>query len=322
MATTTFTIRSQFDAAMSGGYQLTEADCALVAAVGTVAADGQFTREITALLDGTDAACERSADTQQDEEGRKPSPSETVSAVLEPFFKSPPEPRAAASILLGGAQAAWPVGRPRRLSAHPLTGDPRALPAYRRWATSLRTDTPSPQEAARCYAIAVRGWAKLMPRPPELDDAAADSTRAAWERYGAIIFWLHRPGITPDEASRQCAPHWQRLNADLLHAAADPLYWLETASQPSGEDEASVTGLMLRAFPDEVRPILEWSIQHPREAVSAFGHTWGDQAKALMRILAVVGDAGSREILREYADDAELGAAAIAAIRYLSSEQG
>jgi hypothetical protein len=41
-----------------------------------------------------------------------------------------------------------------------------------------------------------------------------------------------------------------------------------------------------------------------------------------MAALAVVGDAGSREILREYADDAELGAAAIAAIRYLSGEQG
>ena len=120
MATTTFTIRSQFDAAMAGGYQLTEADCALLAAVGTVAADGQFTREITALLDATDAACERSADMEQGEEGRKPSPSATVSAVLEPFFKSPPQPRAAASILLGAAHAAWPIGRARRLSPHQL----------------------------------------------------------------------------------------------------------------------------------------------------------------------------------------------------------
>ena len=29
------------------------------------------------------------------------------------------------------------------------SGDPRALPAFERWATRLHTDTPSPQEAAR-----------------------------------------------------------------------------------------------------------------------------------------------------------------------------
>ena len=54
----------------------------------------------------------------------------------------------------------------------------------------------------------------------------------------------------------------------------------------------------MRAFPGQVRPILEWSIQHPSEAVTAFRHTWDDRSKALMRMLAVVGDAGSSELLR------------------------
>ena len=90
----------------------------------------------------------------------------------------------------------------------------------------------------------------------------------------------------------------------------------------SREDEASVTDLMMRAFPGQVRPILEWSIQHPREAVTAFRHTWDDRPKALMRMLAVVGDAGSSELLRAYADDAELGASAITAIKYLSDHRG
>jgi hypothetical protein len=41
----------------------------------------------------------------------------------------------------------------------------------------------------------------------------------------------------------------------------------------------------------------------PREAVTAFRHTWDDHPKALMAMLAVVGDAGSSELLRAYADD-------------------
>lgn len=70
--------------------------------------------------------------------------------------------------------------------------DPRALPAYERWATTLHTDALNPQEAVRCYALGVQGWAQLMPEPPELTGSEGDA-RAAWECYGAIIFWMHRP---------------------------------------------------------------------------------------------------------------------------------
>jgi hypothetical protein len=202
------------------------------------------------------------------------------------------------------------------------SGDPRALPAYERWATSLRTDTPSPREAARCYMLGVCGWAQLMPGPPELDGSADNDARAAWECYGAIIFWLHRPGVAPEEASRQCAAHWQRLNTSLLHAAADPLYWLDKASWFPREGEVTVTNRILHAFPDEGRPILEWSVQHAGEAVTAFRHTLNDRAKTFVGMLAVVGNADSGEILRAYVDDAELGASAIAAIKYLGARHG
>jgi hypothetical protein len=511
LPTTTFTIHDQFEATIVGGSQLAEADNALLSAVGTLAAEGYFTREIAALLDSTDAACERSADIQQYAEGKKPSPSLIVSAVLSPFFTNPPRPRAAASVLLGAAETAWAIGPapsadgrrhassrviadllegatsgshgrllllcylvraadgldvatliPQLLRLcwasrayhimldsltavrsfavavqdHPLHGeiadalaecstsnwalssmltetlaayglieppydeeivradvnqalddpaaqesrelaysvvcnqfedvvaapfvavidglaperrtllyilaslgsphygfwsdwllenlleseDPRALPAYERWATSFRTDTSSPREAARCYMLGVCGWAQLMPDPPELDGSADSDARAAWECYGAIIFWLHRPGTDPEEASCQCAPHWQRLNADLLHAAADPLYWLDMASWFPREGQVTVTNRILCAFPGEVRPILEWSVQHAGEAVTAFRHPLDDRAKTFVGMLAVVGNADSGEILRAYADDAKLGASAIAAIKYLGAK--
>lgn len=513
LTATTFTIHNHYEATIADGYPLAESDCALLTAVGALATEGHFTKDITALLDATDAACERSAGAQQRREGTKPSPSLIVSAVLSPFFTNLPRPRAAASILLGTAETAWVTGpalsagdrqhtRSRVISdllkgatpnsrgrmlllcylvraadgieaaalvprllrlcwasrayhimldslravrsfaavvqGYPIHGeivdtlaecstsnwalssmltealaayglieppydeqivradvnralddptaqescelaysvvcnqfedvvtalfvavvdgltatkrnllyilasigsphygfwndwllekllesaDPRALPAYERWATSLRTDTPTPREAARCYMLGVCGWAQLMPEPPELGDSADNDAGAAWECYGAIIFWLHRPDTAPEEANRQCAPHWQRLNTSLLHAAGDPLYWLDMASWFPREGEVTVTNRILRAFPDEVRPILEWSVQHAGEAVTAFRHTLNDRAKTFIGMLAVVGNADSGEILRAYADDAELGASAIATIKHLSARHG
>jgi hypothetical protein len=509
LTTTTFTIRGQFDATFTGGHELSEADCALLRTVGALAIDIRFIKEIAALLDATDEACRRSADLQERTEGKKPSASARVAAILHPFESNPPRPRTAASIILGAAQRAWPIGRVARQRAgyHDLSGllngatpqshgrmillcyrlraadgleaaalvprvlglcwasgayhikldslamvssfattvrghqlhleiadalaelhtsnwglstmltealaayglidspydeelvltqvgqalgepaaqesrelayavvtnqfedviaapyvsviegltaeqrtmlyilaslgsphygfwndwllehlvesrDPRALPAYERWATCLRTDTPSPHEAARCYALAVRGWAQLMPDPPSLADAAIDDAHAAWGHYGAIIFWLHRPGTTAAEISSRCSPHWQSLRGGLLHAAADPLYWLNTASQLTWETGTVPATLVLRAFADEVRPILEWGIQHPVEMATAFKHTWNDRTQTLIRMLAEVGNAGSGELLRSYADDAELGASAIAAIRYLDQKRG
>ena len=201
-------------------------------------------------------------------------------------------------------------------------GDRQALPAFERWATCLYTDTPSYQEAARCYALAVRGWAQFQPGPPPLADAGSGDAHAAWEHYGAVLFWLHRPGVSPAEAARQCEPHWQHLRGPLLHAAADPLYQLENASQLTSEDEASPVALIMQAFPDEVRPILEWSIQHPADLAAAFAPAWSDRTQTLIRLLARVGNAGSTELLREYADNPELGPHAIAAVKYLSGKRG
>lgn len=512
LVVTTFTIHGEFEATMTGGCELSEGDRALLRAIATVAADGQFTAEVGTLLDATDAACQRSADEQQRESGRRPDASLIVSAVLNPSVITPGRPRAAASTLLGAARTAWSIGRLRQPGTHPgvdvrvistlldgatprsygrlfllcyllqvarsleaaalvprvlrlcwassayhlrldslamvqsfaaaverqpvreqivdalseidtdhwglssmlvealhaygliespydedlvraqvgqalgnpsdeesrqlaysivsgqfedviagpyisvLEGmdpqqrtmlyilaslgsphygfwndwllqqlvesrDPRALPAYERWATTLHTDIPNPQEAARCYALAIQGWATLIREPPELTSSEGDA-HAAWACYGAIIFWMHRPGITPAETSRQCAPHWQRLRTSLLHAAADPLYWLDSAIQFHHRDSHSLIAAIMEAFRDEMRPILEWSIEHPSAMVSAFSHEWEDRGRTLIGMLATVGDIGSTELLSAYVDDPDLGAAAITAIRSLNNRQG
>jgi hypothetical protein len=510
LADTTFTIRSQFEATVAGGHELSEADRALLSGIGAVAAEGRFTAEITTLLDATDAACRRSADLQQHAEGRRPSRSMTVSAVLEPTFGGP-QPGSAASVLLNAARMAWPPRRYRRpnageqaagqvisslldeitpqhhgrllllcyllqagdsrqgagqvpqllrlcwasgvyhimldslamtrsfaaaaqgtaahdeivealdeihtdnwalstmlveaLDAYGLieppydeelvqaqvaealsrpqdqdarelaytivsnqfedvvsapylsvidaldpgrrttlytlaavgsqpyafwndwlldcladSGDPQAMPAFERWATRLYTDTPSCQQAARCYAIAVRGWAQHQPGPPPLADAGRGDAYSAWEHYAAILFWLYRPGSSPAEAARRCEPHWQQLHGPLLHSAADPLYQLENSGQLAGQDGVSPVARIMRAFPGEVKPVLEWGIQHPEQLTAVFRPVWGDRTKTLIRLLAQVGNAGSTELLRRYTDDPELGPDAIAAIRYLAGK--
>jgi hypothetical protein len=512
LAATTFTVHSRFETAITDGYELGEGDRALIEAIGKVAGDGQFTAEIGALLDATDAACQRSADKQQPGGGRRPGASLIVSAVLNPSFTTPGRPRAAARILLGAARTGWsPADRTYRPGAEPAdevrviaalldgatpqsysrlllvcyllqaartpqaaalvpqvlrlcwaskvfhirldslcmargfavaveghpareqiagalleidTGnwglssmlvdalhayglieplydedqvraqvsqalsnpadqesrelaysivsrqfedviaapyesvvegldpqqrtmlytlaslgsthysfwndwllqhlvesrDPRALPAYERWATTLGTDSGSPQETARCYALAVQGWAQLMPQPPRLADSGSDA-RAAWQCYGAIIFWMHRPAITPAETCRQCTPHWQRLRAGLLHAAADPLYWLENASQFQYRDKDSLVAAIMETFPDEIRPILEWSIQHPGAMESVFP-PMGDDRGTLISLLATVGDTDSGNLLRRYVDDPDLGDTAITALKALNGRVG
>ena len=199
------------------------------------------------------------------------------------------------------------------------SGDKRALPAFERWATRLHTDNPSTQEIAKCYTLAVQGWAQFAPSPPTLTDAH-DDPHAAWECYGAIVYWMHRPGLDRAEARIQCAPYWQRLRTELLPAAADPLYWLRNASQYPWEDGPSLLDRIMRAFPGETRPILEWSLKHPGDLTSIFPrHASHDRAKYLIGMLSAVGNTDSAELLRAYADDPLLGSSAIIAIKLLGA---
>jgi hypothetical protein len=96
---------------------------------------------------------------------------------------------------------------------------------------------------------------------------------------------------------------------------------MDTLSALAAEDGISPAALILRVFPDEVRPILEWSIQNPGGTATVFTRALDDRTKALIRVFAQVGNAGSSGLLRSYVDDAELGAHAITAIKYLNGTQ-
>jgi hypothetical protein len=202
------------------------------------------------------------------------------------------------------------------------SADRAALPAFEHWATDLHTDNAMTQEVISCYALAVQGWAQFMDSPPHLIDAESGD-RAAWECYGAIIFWLSRSGLTSEEVGERAAGYWQRLQGELRLAAVDPLYWLMHASRVAFDDSTPVIAKILKAFPDEVRPIVEWSLEQwdSLTLTSIFRFPVHDRPDYLISMLAQIGNARSVDLLRTYVDDPELGSSAIQAIKQLTRER-
>lgn len=201
------------------------------------------------------------------------------------------------------------------------SGDRRALPAFERWATRLHTDNAMTQEVVSCYALGVEGWALFMDSPPKLREAHTDQ-QAAWECYGAIIFWMHRAKRSTVDVTERCRPPWRRLRNELLPAAGDPLYWLLHASRISFDNQPLV-GRILRTFPDEVRPILEWSLAHQELLTSIFPPSIArERADYFIDMLGMVGNAETVELLQEYVDDPQCGRSAIQAIQRLTGGRG
>jgi hypothetical protein len=202
------------------------------------------------------------------------------------------------------------------------SGDRVSLPAFEHWATDLYTENTMTQEVISCYTLAVQGWAQFMESPPGLVNAETGD-RAAWECYGAIIFWLSRPGLMAEEVVRRSAPYWQRLQSELRLAAVDPLYWLMHASRVRFDDYTPLIEKILETFSDEVRSIVEWSLEqwNSLTLTSIFRFAAHDRQDYLISMLAVVGNARSVELLRAYVDDPTLGSSAIRAIKQLTGER-
>ena len=161
-----------------------------------------------------------------------------------------------------------------------------------------------------------------MDSPPRLVDDQPDE-RAAWECYGAIIFWLHRPGLRTEDVAERCRPYWQRLGGELLPAAADPLYWFMHASHIRLNDDPPLIGRILETFPAEVRSIVEWGLEHRDSLISIFAASISrDRGEYLIDILGSVGNTDTVELLRTYVDDPTVAGSAIRAIRRLTGGRG
>ncbi len=115
----------------------------------------------------------------------------------------------------------------------------------------------------------------------EATGGSQDNDRAAWGCYGAIVFWMTRPSVTTAEVKDKVAPYWQRLNSTLLPAASDPLIRLRNVTLPRPGERVPVIQPILAAFPDEIRPILEWGLQHRTALTSLFAATLYDAPSSI-----------------------------------------
>jgi NACHT domain len=245
--------------------------------------------------------------------------------IAAPYFEAigslPPEQRTALYTLAVLGSPSYGAWNDVLLSDLVQSGDAAALPAFQRWAAQLDSDNPAVREVAECYVLAMQGCAQFMTEPPELP-GSQDGDRAAWGCYGAIIFWLTRPGLDKAEVTEKCAPYWRRLNSTLLPQAADPLTRMATAVMPRSGDRVPVVQPILTAFPDQTRPILEWSLRHSAELTSLFrGKFHDDSLSQIISMLAAVGHATTSDLLLAYVDDPQLGTSAIAAIKSLAGKQ-
>ena len=242
--------------------------------------------------------------------------------IAAPYFEAigslPPGQRTALYTLAVLGSPSYGAWNDVLLSDLVQSGDATALPAFQRWATQLDSDNPAVREVVECYVLAMQGCAQFMIEPPELP-GSQDGDRAAWGCYGAIIFWLTRPGLDKVEVTEKCALYWRRLNSTLLPQAADPLSRMATVAITHSGDRVAAVQPILTAFPGQTRPILEWSLRHCAELTSLFrGNFHDDSLSQIVSMLAAVGNDSTSDLLRAYIDDPQLGTSAIAAIKSLT----
>ena len=157
----------------------------------------------------------------------------------------------------------------------------------------------------------MQGCALHTDEPPQLASCQTDD-EAAWQCYGAIIFWLCRPGLSDEEVTARCTPHWQRLTGPLLPAAVDPLFHFYWSSSSYDQEGRPVFARIILGFPDEARQILEWSIQHRGALTSVFPRPdQEDRAGKIINMLGTVGNTETAQLLNTITDDRALGRTAI-----------
>jgi hypothetical protein len=217
------------------------------------------------------------------------------------------------------------LGEPSNSSASDWTlaelrryDDPVVIPALQRFASAIDPSAIMPQEAVSCYIHGVAGCAQFLDSPPELNSPTTDDGKA-WNAYGAILFWLHKPALSDDVRRAACSPLWRRLETELAFEAVDPLFQLERAGWLSSRRPNGPLEIVTRVFHEEVRRILEFGVQHHTRLSSIFPNPWypGDRLKFLIQRLGYLGNAQTARLLEPWAEDEKFGGDVVVAIRKL-----
>lgn len=211
----------------------------------------------------------------------------------------------------GGFLADWIVRELLRL------GDARALPVLQRYASCVRLDINSPQEAVAAYLLGIEGCARWSDEPPtyEGDDSAPHQ---AWRVIGRILFWAQRP--TQSDCAPRTAALWRSLQGEVLVAASDVLYYVANSDRLFG-DRRHKSFDLIAAFPKEARRVAEAGLVHEGLTPSLFPYFSnfdGGLKGFLITTLGRLADETAIPLLRRFVDDAKLGKRAIEAIERIN----
>lgn len=201
--------------------------------------------------------------------------------------------------------------------------DLRALPAFMKWGLiPVSEATICIQFSVESYILSVIGLARHNKTPLRLQRPLREDEEA-WQIYGEILFWLHKPSINNEVLREKCASCWQILLGRCRFAAVDPLMRIEeTISNFAGKIPGGFKQLHVE-FKSEVKVILETVLREKSKLSSLFkdGEWRGaERQRFIITMLEKVGDLNSIPILEHLLESPEVGAIAADAIRIIKAQ--
>jgi hypothetical protein len=177
------------------------------------------------------------------------------------------------------------------------------------WENSFR------DEAIRAHLIAIYGWAQLTDRLPPVSRSGMDTVEQSWRIVDQLLFTAFR-GI--ETSSVAVEAWWAELLGPYASTAADAVAQVRSAGQFGifGFNPTPYEAALLTTWPEQMRPLIEWYVKHPRTTDQPFDKSMlGRQRHELIQDLAQIGTEDSATLLQAHLQDPEIGLAAVNAIR-------
>ena len=194
-------------------------------------------------------------------------------------------------------------------------GDPRALPAYLRWATLDPALSSFPQSATVAFFLSVGACALLG--QPLTTFPARSRNHEAWRVLAEIVYGMNGSGSTAEIPER-----WRHLTATYANEVIEPLRDLER--ERFDHDGPRVVDIHLVArFPENLRCLLEEVVRGGLAVTSIREHgaPWLEQdaPSFVFGTLATIGNAETVELLRPLVADPRWGVEVVNTIRAIQA---
>lgn len=192
--------------------------------------------------------------------------------------------------------------------------DDDAQAVLRKAVLSMDWDSPFREETVSAHLIALSGWAEIADTLPPAANTDGNTAQRAWRIIDELLFALLRG---TDPASGKLSALWAELLDMYAPAAVDVLAHLRSVrAWAYNSAEPSMYERLLTAWPDQIRKLIEWAVRHPDQLLATFSNGPAhDRLPSLVEDLAIIGTDDTATLLQSYVSEAEIGKAAVTAIR-------